>query len=53
MIPDGVMFHRQEDDQTALLTWKGSAWPWSPEGYREGTWMDQGQRVEVLTPRRS
>ena len=49
-IPDGVMFH-QEGDQAALLKWKGWGWAWAPEEYREGTRMDQGQVVEVLTPR--
>ena len=48
-IPDGVMFHRQEGDQAALLKWKG--WAWSPESYRDGIWVDHGQAVEVLTPR--
>ena len=41
MIPDGVMFHLGEGDQVALLKWKGRAWAWSPEGYREGPRMDQ------------
>ncbi len=50
-IPDGVMFHRQEASQVALLKWINRAWDWTPEGYREGKMMDQGQRVEVLTPR--
>ena len=50
-IPDGVMFHRGENDPVALLKWKGRAWGWSPEGYRAGPRMDQGQPVEVLTPR--
>ena len=50
-IPDGVMFHQGEGDQAALLKWKGQVWAWSPDGYRDGPWMDQGQRVEVLTPR--
>ena len=49
-IPDGVMFH-QEGDQAALLKWKGRVWAWAPEEYREGTRMDRGQVVEVLTPR--
>ena len=35
----------------ALLKRKGRGWAWAPEGYRDGRWMDQGQRVEVLTPR--
>ncbi len=50
-IPDGVMFHRQEDDQVALLKWKGGAWVWAPEGYGEGMVLGQGQRIEVLTPK--
>ena len=50
-IPDGVMFHVGEGDQAALLKWKGRPWVWLAQGYGEGTWMDQGQAVEVLTPR--
>ena len=49
-IPDGVMFHQGEDDPVAQLKWKGRVWAWSPEGYRDGTRMDQGQSIEVLTP---
>ena len=53
MIPDGVMSHQGEDNQVALLKWKGRVWAWAPEEYRVGPRMDQGQekRVEVLTPR--
>ena len=50
-IPDGVMFHVGEDDQAALLKWKGRVWFWKPEGYGEGPVLGQGQRVEVLTPK--
>ncbi len=50
-ILDGVMFHHGEGDQAAMLKWKGRAWVWFPEGYREGHRVDQWQRVEVLTPR--
>lgn len=30
---------------------KGRAWAWSHEGYGEGPGMDQGRRVEMLTPK--
>ncbi len=50
-IPDGVMFHLLEARQTALLKWMGLVWVWSPEGYVEVPQMDQGQSIEVLTPR--
>ena len=36
----------------ARLKWNGRAWAWSLERYREGHRMDQGRRIEVLTPRR-
>ena len=45
------MFHQGEGDQAAFLKWKGRGWAWAPEEYREGTRMDQGQAVEILTPR--
>ena len=45
------MFHVGEGGQVALLKWKGRVWFWNPEGYGEGTWMDQGQAVEMLIPK--
>ena len=50
--PDGVMFHLLEGDPGALLKWKGRVCAWTPERYQEGPRMDQGLRVEILTPRR-
>ena len=50
-IPDGVMFHLLEARQTALLKWKGQVWAWSPEGCQGGPKLNQGQRIEVLTPK--
>ncbi len=50
-IPDGLMYHRGEGYQVALLKWRGRAWVWSPETCQGGPWMDQGQGVEILTPR--
>lgn len=35
----------------ALLMGKGQAWDWSPMGSRMAPQVDQGQAVEVLTPR--
>ena len=50
-IPNGVMFHQEKCDQAAMLKWKGRAWAWSPDGYGERPMLDQGQAVEVLTPK--
>ncbi len=51
MIPDGVMFHRQEGDLVAFLKWKGRAWAWSPEGYTDDGAISPEQTVVVLTPK--
>ena len=48
--PGGVMLHHVEGDQAVLLTCRGGSGP----GYGkalDGPRMDQGQAVEVLTPR--
>ncbi len=50
-IPDGVMFHRQEGNPVALLTWKGAALVWSPEGYTDDGAISPEQTVVVLTPK--